>query len=91
MAKNSRAPLVIVGPSGVGKSTLINALMSSNPNRFQFSVSHTTRKSRPKEEHGVHYLFVEKDYFSRLVKRNKFIEHFEVHGNLYGTSKDQID
>ena len=50
---------MIVGPSGSGKSTLIKALMEKHPDKFQFSVSHTTRKSRPKEKHGEDYLFVQ--------------------------------
>ena len=50
--------------------------MDKHPEKFQFSVSHTTRKPRPKEQHGVDYSFVQQDYYERLVKRNKFVEHF---------------
>jgi hypothetical protein len=52
--------LVISGPSGVGKGTLINRLMGDHPNQFGFSTSHTTRAPRPGEQDGVHYHFVDK-------------------------------
>ena len=67
---------MIVGPSGVGKGTLIKQLMKKYPGKFEFSVSYTTRKSRPGEEHGKDYFFVEKDYYDRKVKKGDFfIEH----------------
>ena len=53
-------PVVVCGPSGVGKGTLINKLMAEFPETFGFSVSHTTRAPRPGEEDGVHYHFAEK-------------------------------
>ena len=53
-------PVVVCGPSGVGKGTLINKLMEGFPETFGFSVSHTTRAPRPGEENGVHYHFAEK-------------------------------
>ena len=52
-------PIVMCGPSGVGKGTLINRLMADFPGKFGFSVSHTTRAPRPGETDGVHYNFVE--------------------------------
>ena len=61
-------PLVISGPSGVGKGTLINRLTESDyPGRFGFSVSYTTRKPRPGEEDGVHYNFVERSEFELMI------------------------
>jgi len=54
-------PIVICGPSGAGKGTLISALMEKHPEKFGFSVPHTTRKPRDGEENGVHYHFVEKE------------------------------
>jgi guanylate kinase len=60
--------------------------MSSNPNRFAFSVSHTTRKPRPGEVDGVDYHFTTREQFEQDIADNKFLEHCEVHGNLYGTS-----
>ncbi|CAM9356117.1 unnamed protein product [Scytosiphon promiscuus] len=83
---HSLKPLVVCGPSGVGKGTLINMLREDFPGRFGFSVSHTTRKPRPGEEHGTHYFFSEKPEMQAEIDDKKFIEHANVHGNLYGTS-----
>ena len=76
-----------MGPSGVGKGTLINKLTEKYKNKFGFSVSYTTRSARPGEENGVHYNFITKQEFVAMVEKNAFIEHCEVHGNFYGTSK----
>ncbi|CAM9426795.1 unnamed protein product [Sphacelaria rigidula] len=78
-------PLVVCGPSGVGKGTLIKMLLEDFPGRFGFSVSHTTRKPRPGEVHGAHYHFSEKAAMQAEIDNAKFIEHANVHGNLYGT------
>ncbi|KAI0791635.1 guanylate kinase [Irpex lacteus] len=79
-------PLLISGPSGVGKSTLLKRLFAEYPDKFGFSVSHTTRKPRPGEVHGEHYYFVSRDEFLKLISENAFIEHAEFSGNFYGTS-----
>jgi len=78
--------LVIVGPSGVGKGTLINKLVEGAHSQFGFSVSHTTRQPRTGEKHGEHYFFTTKEQFAKEVAEGKFLEWAEVHGNLYGTS-----
>jgi guanylate kinase len=83
-------PLVIVGPSGAGKGTLINSLTEKHQNRFGFSVSYATRKPREGEEHGKHYFFVSVDEFKKMIEKDEFIEYCEVHGNYYGTSKQVI-
>jgi guanylate kinase len=79
-------PLVIAGPSGVGKGTLINMLLERYPSHFGFSVSHTTRAPRPGEVNGVHYHFVDRSHFERGVGEGLFLEHANVHTNMYGTS-----
>jgi guanylate kinase len=79
-------PVVIAGPSGVGKGTLINRLIEQFPETFGFSVSHTTRAPRPGEENGVHYNFVTKGEFEQAVEKGDFIEYAKVHTNYYGTS-----
>ena len=84
-------PLVIVGPSGVGKGTLIEKLNKNHPNSFGFSVSHTTRDPRPGEENGVHYHFVEKSLMEQEIADGKFLEHANVHLNIYGTSFKAVD
>ncbi|KAJ3026099.1 UNVERIFIED_CONTAM: hypothetical protein HDU68_006208 [Siphonaria sp. JEL0065] len=83
---SSIPPLVISGPSGVGKSTLLKRLFAKYPSAFGFSVSHTTRGPRPGEENGKAYHFVTKDAFAELLTQNAFIEHTEFSGNNYGTS-----
>jgi len=82
--------IVIVGPSGVGKTTLIKQLMNEFPGRFGFSVSHTTRQPRPGETHGVHYNFTSHEKMREAIDAGAFIEHAEVHGNLYGTSVEAV-
>ncbi|CAK4664091.1 hypothetical protein LEN26_000992 [Aphanomyces euteiches] len=84
-------PLVIAGPSGVGKGTLINKLLAKYPTLFGFSVSHTTRGPRPGEENGIAYHFVTKDEFDEAVEANAFLEYARVHGNGYGTSKQAVE
>lgn len=58
--------------------------------KFAFSVSHTTRKPRPGEQDGVHYHFVTREAFEQGIASNNFLESAEVHGNLYGTSKQAV-
>ncbi|KAI0065640.1 guanylate kinase [Artomyces pyxidatus] len=79
-------PLVLSGPSGTGKSTLLTRLFAEFPDKFAFSVSHTTRQPRPGEEDGKQYHFVARDAFLALLDNKGFIEHAEFSGNLYGTS-----
>lgn len=83
-------PLVLVGPSGVGKSTLITALMQRYPGEFEFSISSTTRLPRTGESHGVHYYYITREEFMRKIDENEFVEHCEVHNNMYGTSKTAV-
>ncbi len=80
-------PLVICGPSGVGKGTLLTHLMEvALPNNFAFSVSYTTRGPRPGEEDGVHYNFSTVEDVKARIEKGEFLEHAEVHGNYYGTT-----
>lgn len=83
--------IVLSGPSGVGKSTLIKKLFAEYPGAFSFSVSHTTRKPRDGEENGVAYHFVTRDDFLDLVGRGGFIEWTEYNGNCYGTSVKAVE
>jgi guanylate kinase len=75
--------------SGTGKTSLAKALVESSP-EFAFSVSHTTRAPRPGEQHGVHYYYVTREEFERMVAAGEFVEHATVFGNSYGTSKQAI-
>lgn len=81
--------LVVTGPSGAGKTTLIRALLERHP-EMKFSVSHTTRPPRPGEVDGVDYYFVSEAEFSRLLKKKAFVEWAVVHGYRYGTSKAEF-
>ncbi|XP_073149062.1 guanylate kinase 2-like [Henckelia pumila] len=84
-------PIVISGPSGVGKGTLITKLMEEFPSMFGFSVSHTTRAPRNHEQNGVHYHFTERSVMEKDIEDGKFLEFAAVHGNLYGTSIEAVD
>ena len=75
--------------SGTGKTSLARALVDSTPD-VAFSVSHTTRAPRPGEQHGVHYYYVTREEFDRMVANGEFVEHATVFGNSYGTSKQAI-
>ncbi|KAK4149012.1 P-loop containing nucleoside triphosphate hydrolase protein [Chaetomidium leptoderma] len=84
-------PIVISGPSGVGKGTLYKLLFQRYPDAFTLSVSHTTRGPRPGEQHGVDYHFVTKDAFLELKANDGFVENAQFGDNLYGTSKATIE
>lgn len=88
---NAWKPIVISGPSGVGKGTLISLLMNEFQSMFGFSVSHTTRKPRELEKDGVHYHFTERSVMEKEIKDQKFLEFASVHGNLYGTSIEAVE
>jgi guanylate kinase len=80
---------IVAAPSGAGKSTLVNALLEREPD-ISLSISHTTRPPRPGEQYGRHYYFVERAEFEREVAEGIFLEHAEVHGNFYGTSRTTV-
>ncbi len=80
---------VVTGPSGCGKSTLIREVMRRLGD-LEFSVSHTTRPPRPSEKDGVDYHFVTEKAFGRMVRSERFLEHANVHGHLYGTSLAEV-
>jgi guanylate kinase len=83
---------IVSAPSGAGKSSLISAMLEKNPvYTMKVSVSHTTRSMRPGEEDGVHYHFVERNEFESLIAQGIFLEHAEVFGNYYGTSRVWIE
>ena len=80
---------IVAAPSGAGKSTLVNALLEREP-AISLSVSHTTRPPRTGEEYGRHYYFVERAEFEREIEEGIFLEHAQVHGNFYGTSRKTV-
>ncbi|MBQ9459084.1 MAG: guanylate kinase [Oscillospiraceae bacterium] len=81
---------IISGPSGVGKGTIVKALLQNRPDVF-LSVSATTRAPRAGEEDGVHYRFIDVESFRRLIEDDAFLEYAEYVGNFYGTPKKYVD
>ena len=81
---------IISGPSGVGKSTVLTALLESRKNLY-FSVSATTRPPRPGELDGVHYHFMDVESFRKWIAKEQFLEYAEYVGNFYGTPKRYVD
>jgi len=77
--------IIISSPSGGGKGTLIKEVRAMMP-ELGYSVSHTTRTQRFGEENGREYFFIDRDEFERRLENHEFLEHAQVHGNLYGTS-----
>jgi guanylate kinase len=81
---------IVAAPSGAGKSSLVNALLERERD-IVLSISHTTRPPRPGDVDGEHYHFVNRGVFERLIADNAFLEHAEVFGNLYGTSRAAVE
>ena len=86
---NKGLVLVISSPSGAGKTTICKKLIEE-VDGIDLSVSVTTRKKRKEEIEGKHYFFKNEYEFNDLIKQNKFLEHANVFGNLYGTLKNEV-
>lgn len=80
--------IVITGPSGAGKTSLLKYLPSEE---FYFSVSHTTRPPRKGEIDGKDYYFISREKFLEMIKKGEFLEWVEVFGTYYGTAKSEIE
>lgn len=84
-------PLIIVsGPSGTGKSTLVERLLAEHSWPLRLSVSVTTRPRRPSERDGVHYHFWDPQLFEQEIQAGGFLEWAKVHGNFYGTLQNEV-
>jgi guanylate kinase len=90
MSSDKPLQLIVSSPSGAGKTTLTTRLLQ-RVSEARFSVSHTTRKPRTNEQDGREYHFVERPEFERLIAEDGFLEWAEVHGNLYGTSRSELE
>ncbi len=86
---NSSTLYIVSAPSGAGKTSLLKAVVETDPG-IQVSVSHTTRPMRPGEEDGVDYHFVDREAFLGMVEQGAFLEHAQVFDNFYGTSEAAI-
>ncbi|MEL6436707.1 MAG: guanylate kinase, partial [Pseudomonadota bacterium] len=82
--------LVLSSPSGAGKSTIARNLLEQD-DRFELSVSVTTRARRGSEIEGVHYHFIDEKRFLRMRDDDEFLEHAEVHGNFYATPRAAVE
>jgi guanylate kinase len=80
---------IVSAPSGAGKTSLVKALLKTDP-AIRLSVSYTTRPPRPGEAEGRDYHFTSRDRFEMMLAEGEFLEHAEVYGNFYGTSKGSI-
>lgn len=82
--------IILSGPSGVGKGTVLKKVMARRPD-LQYSVSATTRPIRPSETDGVNYYFISKDQFEAMIAQNQLLEYASYAGNYYGTPEKPVD
>ena len=83
--------LVVVGPSGVGKDTVMQKVFEKHPGYFKKGVTHTSRKMRPGEKEGYNYYYVSKEEFLKLKDGNGLVEYNFYNGNYYGLSKKELE
>ena len=88
--KNPEKLIVITGPSGVGKGTVVKNILEKDKNIW-LSISATTRKPRNGEEHGKDYYFLTKKNFKEMINNQMFLEWAEFAGNYYGTPINKIN
>jgi guanylate kinase len=90
MTEENIAPLIVVaGPSGVGKSSVVAEVLSRHPSA-RLSISATTRAPRPGESDGVHYYFVSPERFTEMAEAGELLEWAEYAGNRYGTPREPV-
>ncbi len=87
--RNTGHLFVVSGPSGVGKTTLIERFLKED-RTSRFSISYTTRQKRKNEEDGKDYYFVDTETFNRMIADGHFLEWEKVHDNLYGTPQKEV-
>jgi guanylate kinase len=82
--------VVVSGPSGCGKSSIIRRALTHPDLNIELSVSATTRKPRPGEQHGIDYFFMEREEFKAKRRKLEFLEKAEYNGNFYGTPASPV-
>ncbi len=87
---NSGSLYIVTAPSGAGKTSLVRELVKGGDS-LRISVSHTTRPRREGERDGIDYFFVEREEFQRKLEAGAFLEHAEVYGHCYGTSREWVN
>ena len=87
---NENRLVVISGPSGSGKDTVVKRLMQLHP-EVELSISATTRDIRPGEKDGVNYVYLTRQEFERRIEAGEILEYAEYCGNYYGTPKSEVD
>ena len=89
--ENNKKPLIILGPSGVGKDTIINMFLKKYPEIFYKLVSFTTRKIREGEKEGIDYFYITKEKFQEKKNKNKLIGIQEYNDNFYASDKSKLE
>ena len=82
--------VVLTGPSGAGKDSVLAELKNRNNSRYAFAVTATTRSRRPGEQHGVDYYFVSPDEFEHMVVSGELLEHAQVYAHQYGVPRAPV-
>ena len=84
--------IILCAPSGSGKSTMVRHLLETHPDKYELSISATTRAPRGQEQHGKEYYFISRDEFEQHINNKDFIEYEQVYPGLYyGTLKSEIE
>lgn len=84
-------PLIMVGPSGVGKNTLRETILAKYGGLFEGKISYSTRPHKPVEKKKENYYFISREEFMKRVDKNEFVEYGEVNGHLYGTTYAELE
>jgi guanylate kinase len=84
-------PLIMVGPSGVGKNVLRQAILAKYGGLFESKISYTTRSVKGIEKQKDNYYFISREEFHKKVEKNEFVEHCEINGHLYGTTYAELE
>ena len=83
-------PFILVGPSGVGKNTLLLEVLKKYEGIFEKKVSYTTRPAKKFEKEGNNYYLISKEEFQKKIDNKDFVEYREINGHMYGTCKDEL-